>query len=96
MRQSILVQPPVRFFGHSARSLAAAPAALLKLPSLETEEHHRLAREWTSDFVVDDIPKQAYDITYARSSGPGGQVGVFSDGHDFVQRITLLRIRAET
>lgn len=51
-----------------------APKELLGLKTLDDEEHHRLAREWTQGFTVHDIPKASYETSYARSSGPGGQV----------------------
>lgn len=55
-------------------ALAKAPSELLEVKKLEKEEDHRLARQWTQGFVVDDIPKGSYETSYARSSGPGGQV----------------------
>ena len=64
-----------RFLSGSPVAWAQAPAALLDVKKLETEEDHRLAREWTKEFEVEDIPKTSYEASYARSSGPGGQVG---------------------
>jgi len=62
-----------RCFATTSTCLAKAPKELLGLKSLDDEEHHRLAREWTQGFRVDDIPKGSYETSYARSSGPGGQ-----------------------
>ena len=69
--------------GHNARSffsglprLARAPPELLLLKSLEGENDHKLARVWLADFDRNDIPKTSYEVTYSRSSGPGGQVSV--------------------
>ncbi|KAI5790731.1 peptidyl-tRNA hydrolase domain-containing protein [Peziza echinospora] len=39
----------------------------------EDEEDIAEARKWLKEFTVDSIPKQFYETTYSRSSGPGGQ-----------------------
>ncbi|ORX33398.1 hypothetical protein BD324DRAFT_639967 [Kockovaella imperatae] len=57
----------------SASRFGPAPASLLALKSLDTEEDSTLAREWVKGFTVEDIPKSSYTATYSRSSGPGGQ-----------------------
>jgi len=64
----------------SSRSISTSPPLrkppspeLLAVSALNTEEDHALARAWLDEFVPEDIPKSAYDVSYARSSGPGGQ-----------------------
>lgn len=39
----------------------------------ESEEEHKQAREWMSDVDVKIITKHMCDISFSRSSGPGGQ-----------------------
>lgn len=34
---------------------------------------HKEARTWLTTFNVDSIPKSAFEVTFSRSSGPGGQ-----------------------
>lgn len=61
-------------FTSTPSCLAKPPPELVHLKSLNGEEEHRLARSWVVDFGPDDIPKKSYETSYARSSGPGGQV----------------------
>lgn len=37
------------------------------------DEDHREARTWLARFNVNTIPKNIGEITFSRSSGPGGQ-----------------------
>jgi peptidyl-tRNA hydrolase ICT1 len=41
--------------------------------SLDADAEHALARQWLDDFALADIPKDAYEVSFVRSSGPGGQ-----------------------
>ena len=45
----------------------------LRKGSTEAEADQKEARAWLSKFDVKSIPKQACEITFSRSSGPGGQ-----------------------
>lgn len=47
------------------------PPPLLKL---ETSEENAQARDWIVKFKTSRIPKDDVQLTYSRSSGPGGQV----------------------
>ncbi|KAJ7183306.1 RF-1 domain-containing protein [Mycena filopes] len=51
--------------------------ALIPLPprlyALESTQETALAREWLSQFRALDIPKAAVQLSFSRSSGPGGQ-----------------------
>lgn len=38
-----------------------------------SEEEHRDARKWLAKFNVNSIPKNICEVTFSRSSGPGGQ-----------------------
>ncbi|OCF32073.1 hypothetical protein I316_06229 [Kwoniella heveanensis BCC8398] len=57
----------------SSHSLDKASDHLLRLSKLDKEADHVEAREWVERFKVDDIPKDAYEVSRSRSSGPGGQ-----------------------
>jgi hypothetical protein len=61
-------------FSSTGTLAAPVPEALLRLQSLQTESDHSAARTWLDDFQVEDIPKEAWEAGYSRSSGPGGQV----------------------
>ncbi|KAF8423848.1 peptidyl-tRNA hydrolase domain protein [Tirmania nivea] len=37
------------------------------------EEGLKEARKWLSSFTPDSIPREYYDVSFSRSSGPGGQ-----------------------
>ncbi|THU76236.1 hypothetical protein K435DRAFT_614892, partial [Dendrothele bispora CBS 962.96] len=41
--------------------------------SLETTEKHAQARSWATKFQTRNIPKKLVELTFSRSSGPGGQ-----------------------
>lgn len=38
-----------------------------------SEEEHKEARTWLASFNINAIPKKACEVTFSRSSGPGGQ-----------------------
>ena len=38
-----------------------------------SEDEHQEARNWLSGFSIDSVPKSACEVTFSRSSGPGGQ-----------------------
>ncbi|CAK9783917.1 hypothetical protein CC85DRAFT_322259 [Cutaneotrichosporon oleaginosum] len=63
----------IRHIFSSTPSLGPAPPKLLALKELVEDEHHALARDWLDGFVPEDVPKTSYEVSYARSSGPGGQ-----------------------
>jgi hypothetical protein len=67
--------------GNPAFSTDSA-VSIYSLASLDKPAHHATAAEWADNFKqvgVRAIPKDAYEITMSRSSGPGGQVrGMFS------------------
>lgn len=63
----------LRHFTTTPRTFAPPSKELLALPALKDDDHHALAREWLDAFSADDVPKTSYVISYARSSGPGGQ-----------------------
>jgi hypothetical protein len=64
----------LRTFSVAAARLANAPKTLLQLPDLVKPDDHQLAENWINGFQQDDIPKDAWETSYSRSSGPGGQV----------------------
>ncbi|KAI9724253.1 MAG: hypothetical protein M1828_003677 [Chrysothrix sp. TS-e1954] len=53
---------------HGARLFASQSAS----PS-DREEELKRARTWIKDFNADTLPKSLYDVSFSRSSGPGGQ-----------------------
>ena len=65
-----------RLFSSTTPFAAPASDSLLRLQSLESPAEHSEARTWLDDFQVDDIPKEAWEAGYSRSSGPGGQVSL--------------------
>lgn len=44
------------------------------LKSLTTPEDNARARSWVEDFKARQIPRELVELSFARSSGPGGQV----------------------
>ena len=38
-----------------------------------SDDEHQEARNWLSGFSIKSIPRNACEVTYSRSSGPGGQ-----------------------
>ncbi|WWC69080.1 uncharacterized protein I206_103016 [Kwoniella pini CBS 10737] len=63
----------IKQFTTSLNRFAKPPTTLLSLSSLVEESNHIQAREWVNNFKVNDIPKESYEISRSRSSGPGGQ-----------------------
>ncbi|KAI6155500.1 hypothetical protein BKA82DRAFT_188769 [Pisolithus tinctorius] len=55
---------------HSSNTLPLPPS----LTTLETLQHAREARQWLSQFrAAAAVPKHLVELTFSRSSGPGGQ-----------------------
>lgn len=44
-----------------------------KLPDEFSEEDHLEARHWLDGFNINTIPRSLGDVSFSRSSGPGGQ-----------------------
>ncbi|TXT13596.1 hypothetical protein VHUM_00963 [Vanrija humicola] len=65
--------PSARLFSASAVTPGPAPSRLLALSQLAQQADHNLTRDWIDGFALQDLPKDGYAVTYARSSGPGGQ-----------------------
>lgn len=66
----------LRCFTSTAARLGKASKVskeLASLRSLSTDDDHRHARTWIDSFTLEDVPKEELDVSYARSSGPGGQ-----------------------
>lgn len=63
----------LRHLSTSPRCLGPASPDLLALKDLVDDEDHALARDWLDAFALEDVPKSSYQVSYARSSGPGGQ-----------------------
>ena len=62
---------------------ASAPILSLPIPpalfSLETRADTAGAREWLNAFTNMTVPRNMVELSFARSSGPGGQVRVPSN-----------------
>lgn len=73
-RSRVLVAFRFRVFHATAPrlSLPVPPA----LPRLETKVDMAGAREWLHAFRNAAVPRNLVDLSFARSSGPGGQVRV--------------------
>lgn len=67
------LRPATRLFSSSVAVSSPAHPKLLSLARLDDDAHHALAKNWLDQFTPEDIPKHAYEVSYARSSGPGGQ-----------------------
>ena len=67
-----------RWVHSTTARLGKAPPDLLRLTALSSDTEHKLAREWLDGFKLGDIPPTAIEKSFARSSGPGGQVGLFN------------------
>lgn len=63
-----------RTFRSTSVSLNLIPTVLSSINVLNTDAHHAAAKQWVEGFKLEDIPKEALEVTFARSSGPGGQV----------------------
>ena len=64
--RSLDVDQPLRFKPVVHRCLTS-PA------ERNDEQDHREARTWLEEFNADAIPKHICEVTFSRSSGPGGQ-----------------------
>lgn len=71
-----------RFFSQSSDALPMPP----HLKSIDTPEDKVAARTWIAEFKKLAIPKRFVEFTFARSSGPGGQV---CDGMRALSRCSL-------
>ncbi|KZT18279.1 hypothetical protein NEOLEDRAFT_1159494 [Neolentinus lepideus HHB14362 ss-1] len=69
LKRSPVSPPPHRFFPRYSHSLPKPP----NLQALETPSDMQSARDWAGKFKEQCIPKSVVDLTFARSSGPGGQ-----------------------
>ena len=55
------------------------------------DEDHREARTWLARFHVNTIPKNICEVTFSRSSGPGGQnVNKFENSHSLHRKTSVL------
>ena len=63
---------PRTVLGRALHSLPIPP----HFPSLENASQSREANAWIEKFKTHEVPKSAVEMTYSRSSGPGGQVRV--------------------
>ncbi|WVQ99068.1 hypothetical protein IAU59_006200 [Kwoniella sp. CBS 9459] len=63
----------IRTLTSTASLQEKASTHLLRLAKLDKEADHVEARAWVDGFTLDDIPKDAYEVSRSRSSGPGGQ-----------------------
>ena len=69
-RHQIDLGPCLRFKHLRSTTLPVPPP----LSALATSKDFSAARDWLKSFGGCSIPKEAVDMTFARSSGPGGQV----------------------
>ena len=65
----VLVQGFSRHY--ASKSFAPTPPAIA---SLETQSDMNAARQWAEAFRRVSIPRETVELTFSRSSGPGGQV----------------------
>lgn len=73
LRIRSIVAPRQRSITTTGARLGKVPKELQSVRSLDSEDDHRHARAWLSGFRLSDVPKDALEVSYARSSGPGGQ-----------------------
>ncbi|KAG6914999.1 hypothetical protein DXG01_013952 [Tephrocybe rancida] len=59
----------LRSYSQAAHSIPPAP----RLTALTTPEETSEARAWISTFKTQEIPKASVELSFSRSSGPGGQ-----------------------
>lgn len=85
--QSLINHPTCHSFSTSSFRFARAPKDLVDLFSMSNESHHALARTWLDSFTIEDIPKDAYEVSYSRSSGPGGQVSRLPPSQHFSSKV---------
>ena len=77
-----------RFGVHNAVGVAGLPKPPL-LSELLTEEDNTNALEWMTRFggAAGKIPKELVELSFSRSSGPGGQVSAIGEFIDaFIQK----------
>ena len=83
-RSRVFVALRVRVFHATAQSLSLpVPPAL---SSLETKADTVGAREWLHAFRNAAVPRNLVDLSFARSSGPGGQVRMPPDTPQYLRR----------
>lgn len=68
------ILPPLIFLRTSHHTSSDLPPIPPDLPSLRTNDDKDQARSWIEQFKSYTIPKSLVDMTFSRSSGPGGQV----------------------
>ncbi|KAA1467159.1 hypothetical protein DENSPDRAFT_228634 [Dentipellis sp. KUC8613] len=68
-RGSTVTRVACRRIVHTNSALPVPPS----LRNLDTKDEVRAARDWLSMFKHHTIPKNLVEVTFARSSGPGGQ-----------------------
>jgi peptidyl-tRNA hydrolase ICT1 len=72
--QRYVFQPIVRHTNFQSKiSQHARAFASKRGPSDYSEEDLIAARKWLADLNPDTIPRSLSEITFSRSSGPGGQ-----------------------
>lgn len=77
-------------------SSANSPQFPPKIPKLDTPEENNQARQWISTFRNSVIPKNDVELTYSRSSGPGGQVSNLLKDHVHVLIVYVLSEREQS
>jgi peptidyl-tRNA hydrolase ICT1 len=73
MQRHVLQRIIARTSVRSNISLHARAFASKRGPSEYSEEDLAAARKWLTDLNPDTIPRSLSEITFSRSSGPGGQ-----------------------
>lgn len=73
----------------AAMSTLASLPTPPKLPSLQTPSDNAAARTWLAHFKTRSVPKEAVELSFARSSGPGGYVPISPPP---TLRLTLKRV----
>ncbi|KAK7690959.1 hypothetical protein QCA50_006062 [Cerrena zonata] len=63
------VTPWRRYSSTNYQAITSPP----NIPKLETPEENNQAREWIATFKTESIPRSLVELSFARSSGPGGQ-----------------------
>lgn len=66
-RASVQLGPAISWRAGALRTFAA------KRSGDEDEDELRAARQWLSKLDPDTIPRELCDVSFSRSSGPGGQ-----------------------
>jgi protein subunit release factor B len=68
----LLSQPGLILARHISGS--GFPVKPPQLKTLECREDMDVARRWVEEFKKESVPKSLVEISFSRSSGPGGQV----------------------